>query len=70
MSRLDLIDRFYGILRDLEDRLGGCRWLSRCDGKMDWPKRGIYFFFEMGEERTAGRGLRVVRVGTHALIQG
>jgi len=70
MSRSGLVDRSYEILRDLEDRLGGCRRLSECDGKMDWPKRGVYFFFEIGEERTTGRGLRVVRVGTHALKRG
>jgi hypothetical protein len=38
---------------------------------MDWPARGIYFFFEDGEERDeSGIGLRVVRVGTHALKLG
>jgi hypothetical protein len=38
---------------------------------MLWPARGVYFFFEPGEQRTAsGRGLRVVRVGTHALTAG
>lgn len=31
----------------------------------------MYFFFEMGEERSdSGRGPRVVRVGTHALTAG
>lgn len=35
---------------------------------MDWPERGIYFFFEEGETRIeSGNGPRVVRVGTHAL---
>jgi hypothetical protein len=35
---------------------------------MKWPQRGVYFFFEAGEERTtSGTGPRVVRVGTHAL---
>ena len=35
---------------------------------MDWPDRGIYFFFESGETRSnSGAGLRVVRIGTHAL---
>ena len=36
---------------------------------MDWPVRGVYFFYEDGEGRSdTGSGLRVVRVGTHALI--
>ena len=44
--------------------------LENCDGKMPWPQRGVYFFFEAGEERKeSGTGLRVVRVGTHAVSQ-
>ena len=35
---------------------------------MNWPSRGVYFFFEEGEQRTtSGSGRRVVRVGTHAI---
>ena len=63
----DKIDFFYEILSDLEDRLGGKRQLKNCDGFMNWPLRGIYFFFENGEPRSKKKGLRVVRVGTHAL---
>ena len=36
---------------------------------MDWPKRGVYFFFKPGETRRDGTP-RVVRVGTHALKTG
>jgi hypothetical protein len=67
MSRLDLVNRFYEILKDLEDRSGGKRRLADCSGKMAWPKRGIYFFFEPGERRKERNCLRIVRVGTHAL---
>lgn len=70
MRRLDQINRFYEILQDLEDRLGGKRRLAECRGKMKWPRRGVYFFFEPGEKRSTGPGLRVVRVGTHALKEG
>lgn len=70
INRLNQIHRFYEILRDLEDRLSGKRLLANCHGKMRWPKRGVYFFFEPGEERSSGSGLRVVRVGTHALKPG
>jgi len=63
----DLI-RFYALLDALEQRVGGKRQLAECNGRMLWPKRGMYFFFEAGEERSdSGGGLRVVRVGTHAL---
>ena len=68
MDRLDALVRFYEILAELEKRLEGKKRLADCDGRMGWPKRGVYFFFEDGEERAdSGVGLRVVRVGTHAL---
>lgn len=67
MSRLDQINRLYEVLRDLEAMLDGKRRLADCHGKMDWPQRGVYFFFEPGEERSSGPDLRVVRVGTHAI---
>ena len=38
---------------------------------MDWPRRGVYFFFEPGESRSlSGTGSRIVRLGTHALANG
>jgi hypothetical protein len=68
MSRRDDLARFYAILETLEHEIGGRRLLSECSGKMKWPQRGVYFFMEEGERRTdSGEGLRIVRVGTHAL---
>ena len=62
--------RFYELLGRIEERFGGRRILAECDGRMDWPKRGVYFFFEEGEERQrSGSGGRVVRIGTHALTE-
>ena len=62
------IGRFYDVLDSLAARLGGPRILRECDGRMEWPQRGVYFFFEDGETRSGSRtGSRVVRVGTHAL---
>ena len=50
---------------------GGPLKLSDCSGRMRWPARGIYFFFERGESREGtSQGQRVVRVGTHALKAG
>ena len=43
--RLADIQRFYKILDELEVRVGGKRTLATADGLMDWPKRGVYFFF-------------------------
>ncbi len=65
MNRLEDLKRFYSLLNVLELSNGGCRMLSNCSGRMAWPKRGVYFFFERDENRTdTGIGLRVVRVGT------
>jgi len=65
------LQRFYAILDNLRDNANGARLLSECTGHMDWPVRGVYFFHESGESRSdTGSGLRVVRVGTHALIDG
>jgi hypothetical protein len=71
MARLDDLRRFYLALVELERRLGGSRLLSECNGRLDWPARGVYFFTESGEDRSdSGEGRRVVRVGTHALTMG
>ena len=67
MSRLTDVVRFYEVIAAL-GRSAGERRLCNCDGRMAWPARGVYFFFEEGETRsTSGVGRRVVRVGTHAL---
>ena len=71
LDRLERLIRFYSILDRLERNVGGARRLADCSGRMDWPKRGVYFFQEVGENRTdTGTGLRIVRVGTHALKTG
>lgn len=64
------LDRFYALLDRLKTIVGGYRYLQSCDGKMAWPKRGVYYFFEPGEWRDDGTHLRVVRVGTHAVSRG
>lgn len=71
MSRLEDLRRFYEILSDIEVGCGGIRRLAECHGRMNWPRRGVYFLFESGEVRKeSGTGLRVVRVGTHAVSGG
>jgi hypothetical protein len=71
MSRLDDLRRLYAALDDLALRVGGPRTLAECSSRLAWPERGVYFFFEAGEIRSdTGDGLRVVRVGTHALTAG
>jgi hypothetical protein len=68
MNRLADLIRFYEILGSLAVKAGGPRCLANCDGRMGWPQRGVYFFFEPSEVRSdIWQGQRVVRVGTHAL---
>jgi hypothetical protein len=55
------------LLDSLSQQLGACRQLSDCDDSTEFPRQGVYFFFEAGECRRDGQGSRVVRVGTHAL---
>jgi hypothetical protein len=69
-QRLQDVKRFYILIEELEARCGGKRRLSDATAKMGLPRRGVYFFLENGEERSkSGSGLRVVRVGTHAIIK-
>ncbi len=67
-ERAPELRRFYALLDRLAERCGGARLLAECNGRLDWPRRGVYFFFETGEMRSgSGNGPRVVRVGTHSL---
>jgi hypothetical protein len=68
MTRANDIDRFYSLLTELEGLVGGKQKLGECTGYMDWPDRGIYFFFAPDEYR--GEQLRLTRVGTHAVSSG
>lgn len=62
------LQRFHALIDELDSRIGGAPQLRACTGKMPWPERGVYFFFEPDEYRPDGSGkLRVVRVGTHAV---
>jgi hypothetical protein len=68
MSRLADLERFYALINRLSARLGATRPLADLRSSRDWPHRGVYFFFELGEVRhESGEGHRIVRVGTHAL---
>ena len=71
MPRQQDLARFYKLMERLECNIGERRMLGECNGRMNWPGSGVYFFFENGEMRTgSGRGDRIVRVGSHALNSG
>jgi hypothetical protein len=69
--RRERLTKFYSVIDHLELEIGGVRRLTDCSVRMDWPRRGVYFFREEGESRShTGSGPRIVRVGTHALKSG
>ncbi|KTG29016.1 hypothetical protein [Haloferax profundi] len=70
MSRQRGLNRFYGLLSDLTNRVGGTRKLKDCTGYMEWPARGVYFFLEPGTTRASSDQSRVTRIGTHAVSAG
>ena len=68
IRRIDDLKRFNSTIDRLTAHLRGARVLARCNGRLHWPQRGIYFFMENGEVRSnSGVGPRIVRIGTHAL---
>lgn len=70
MTRRDDVDRLYGLVDTLEKRVGGMYRLDDCTGYMNWPERGVYFFFSNEETRETSDHRRVTRVGTHAVSSG
>lgn len=70
MSRRDDLDQLYRLFARLEERVGGMQRLRDCTGYMDWPKRGVYFFFADEETRDSPPYPRLTRVGTHAVSTG
>lgn len=67
-QRLLDLKRFYSIMDKLEKKNGQKKLLVHSDGRQEWHKRGVYFFFEINQQRSdSGQGLRVTRIGTHAL---
>ncbi len=63
--------RFYELLDRLAAQVGGSRLLEGCHAGLEWPRRGVYFFYESGEVRSGlETGPRVVRIGTHGLTDG
>ncbi len=70
MSRRADLDRLYSLLAELEDQVGGKQHLRDCTGYMDWPDRGVYFFFAADERRDKSDQLQLTRIGTHAVSSG
>jgi hypothetical protein len=70
-QRLTDLDTFYELLSNLAHQVGGAPLLGDCTGRMNWPTRGVYFFFDDNQPRFEHLTTpRAVRVGTHAVSQG
>ncbi|MBA7467548.1 hypothetical protein ES707_02769 [subsurface metagenome] len=65
---------FYSALKRLYVGQDGGRLFSTCNGKLDWPVRGVYLIFEPDEllqtRKFRPLNQRVSRVGTHAVSKG
>ncbi len=62
------IERFYGLLKRLEVRVGGSHLIKDFPSVVPPTAKGVYFIFESGEVRSQQPDQpRVVRVGTHGL---
>ena len=70
MSRRSDLDRLYDLLDRLDARVGGTQRLGNCTGYLDWPDRGVYFFFAEDETRDSTDQFRLTRIGTHAVSTG
>ena len=60
MSREADLNRLYRIFENLEDQVGGMQRLKDCTGYMDWPERGVYFFFARVLPSVSGYVFRVI----------
>jgi hypothetical protein len=65
------LERFYALLARLAAAPSQGRRLGVYGGRDPWPRRGVYFFTEPGENRSCESAtLRITRVGTHAITVG
>jgi hypothetical protein len=75
-SHEDDLNRFYGLVRELERGLRRKREIEDVRTYSDWPERGVYLLFENGELRSSIQNsdgqaqMRVTRIGTHAIKSG
>lgn len=67
MTRTHDLDRLYRLLDRLAERVDGPLRLEDCDGRLDWPERGVVLFLSPEETRGDGDQRRVTYVDTHAV---
>lgn len=68
---IENIMEFYNHIYNLAENTGGIFRFSECNGRMLWPKRGVYFIVDFHEKCLFSNGRpRIVRIGTHAVSNG
>lgn len=70
-SHVGDVETVYKCIENLAEKTGGIRVLNKCNGRMYWPQRGVYFFVDFQEQSVVSSGFpRIVRIGTHAVSKG
>ena len=70
-KHIEDVSRFYDGISKLAKSTGGIRSFNECNGRMYWPRRGVYFIVDFNENHLVSNDFpRIVRVGTHALSEG
>lgn len=68
----DPLEQLYQTLADLREQIHGPYYLDDVDGTLDWPDRGVYFFFSPNSDlRTMSPAdWRLSRIGTVGVSEG
>lgn len=70
-DKIDKVKQLYDVVYYVANKTSGIRLLSECTGKMDWPKKGLYYILDFSEYSIAQNSSpKIIRVGTHAVSQG
>ncbi|SDG14051.1 hypothetical protein SAMN05216218_11625 [Halorientalis regularis] len=68
----DPLEQLYQTLADLREQTHGPYYLDDVDGTLDWPDRGVYFFFLPNSElgRMSPADWRLSRIGNVGVSEG
>ena len=71
-ARPEYLVKLYAALGRLNEQIEGPYYLSECDGSMDFPTRGLYFFFSPWSnlETDPAQRWHLTRVGTVGVARG
>ena len=66
------VGQFLSVLADLRDQIGGPYYLGDVNGRLEWPDRGVYFFFSPASDlrQMPSTKWRLSRIGTVGVSTG